>query len=101
MIWLQTPKKFALGWRNQFSQLFNVHGVSNVRQTEIHTAEPTVPEPSAFSVESATEKLKGHQSPGTDQIRAEMMKAGGRTIHSEIHKLNTSIWNKEVDGVDH
>ena len=26
-------------WRNYFSQLFNVHGVSDVRQTEIHTAE--------------------------------------------------------------
>ena len=26
-------------WRNYFSQLFNVHGVSDVRQTEIQTAE--------------------------------------------------------------
>jgi len=31
-------------WRNYFSQLFIVHGVSGVRQTEIHTAEPLVPE---------------------------------------------------------
>jgi len=30
-------------WSNHFSQLFNVHGVSDVRQTEIHTAEPLVP----------------------------------------------------------
>jgi len=30
-------------WRNHFSQLFNVHGVSDVRQTERHTAEPQVP----------------------------------------------------------
>jgi len=27
-------------WRNHFSQLLNVHGVNDVRQTEIHTAEP-------------------------------------------------------------
>ena len=39
------------GWRNHFSYLFNVRGVSDVRQTEIHTAEPLVPEPSAFEVE--------------------------------------------------
>jgi hypothetical protein len=26
--------------RNHFSQLFNVHGVNDIRQTEIHTAEP-------------------------------------------------------------
>ena len=35
-------------WRNYFSQLLNAHGVNDVRQTEIHTAEPLVPEPSAF-----------------------------------------------------
>ena len=45
-------------WRKYFSQLLNVHGVNNVRQTEIHTAEPLVPEPSAFDVERATVKIK-------------------------------------------
>jgi len=37
-------------WRNHFSQLFNVHGVSDVRQTKIHTAEPLVLEPSGLSL---------------------------------------------------
>jgi hypothetical protein len=31
-------------------------------------AEPLAPEPSAFKVELAIEKLKSHKSPGTDQI---------------------------------
>jgi len=39
----------------------------------------------------AIEKLKRHKSPGTDQIPAEMIKAGGRTNHSEFHKLINSI----------
>jgi hypothetical protein len=43
----------------------------------------------------AIEKLKGHKSPGTDQIPAKVIKFGFRTIHSEIHKLITSIWIKE------
>ena len=47
-------------WRNHFSHLFSVHGVNDVRQTEIHTAEPLVPEPSAFEVEMAVEELKRH-----------------------------------------
>ena len=47
-------------WRNHFSQLWNTHGVNYVRQTEIHTAEPNVPEPSAFEVEMGVEKMKGH-----------------------------------------
>ena len=51
-------------WREYFSQLLNVHGVHDVRQTETHTAEPLVPEASAFEVDLATEKLKIHKSPG-------------------------------------
>ena len=35
-------------WRNYFSQLLNVRGDNDVRQAEIHTAKPQVPEPSAF-----------------------------------------------------
>ena len=31
--------------RNHFSQLLNVHGFNDVRQTEKHTAETLVPEP--------------------------------------------------------
>jgi hypothetical protein len=73
----------------------NVHEVNDVRQADIHTAEPLVSEPSAFEIEMATEKLKRHKSPGTDQLPAELMKAGGRTIRSEIHKLKNPIWNKE------
>jgi hypothetical protein len=78
-------------WRNHFPQLLNLHDV-NVRQTHIHTAEPLVPELSAFEIVMAIEKLKRHKSQGIYQIPTEIMKAGGRTIPSEIHKL---IWNKE------
>jgi len=48
----------------------NVRGVNDVRQTEIHTVEPLVPEPSASESELTIEKLKSHKSPGTDQIPA-------------------------------
>ena len=54
-----------------------------------------MPKPSAFEVEMIIENLKGHKSQGTDQIPAQLIKAGCRTIHSEIHKLIISIWNKE------
>jgi len=49
----------------------NVHGVNDVRQAEIHTAEPLVPEPRDSEFELAVEKLKSHKSPGIDQIPAE------------------------------
>ena len=54
-------------WTNYFSQLFNVHGVKDVGQAEIHTAEPLVPEPSASEVELAIDKLKSHKSTGTSR----------------------------------
>jgi hypothetical protein len=82
-------------WRKYFSQILNVHGVSDVRQAEIHTAELLVPEPSALKVELAIEKLKSHKSPGIDQIPAKLIKAGSRTIRCAIHKLIIAIWNKE------
>jgi hypothetical protein len=64
-------------WRNYFSQLLNVHMVNDVRQAEIHTEEPLVPEPRAFEVELAIEKLKSNRSPGTDQIPAELINIEG------------------------
>jgi hypothetical protein len=73
----------------------NVHGSSDVRQTEIHKAEPLVHELSAFEIKMAIEKLKRHKSPRIDQIPAELIKAEGRKICSAIHKLINSIWNME------
>jgi hypothetical protein len=69
-----------------------VHGVNYVRQTEIHTAELPVPEPSVFEFEMAVEKLKRRKSPGIDQTPAEFFKAGDSC---EFRKLIYSIWNKE------
>ena len=54
-----------------------------------------MPKPSAFEMGMNIEKLKSHRAPGTDKIPAELIKAGGRVIRSQIHKLINSIWNKE------
>jgi hypothetical protein len=82
-------------WRNHCGKLLNIQGVNDVRQTEVHMAEPLVPEPSASEVGMAIEKLKRHKSPGIEQIPAELIKVGGGIIRSEIHKLIICIWNKE------
>ena len=47
-------------WRIHFSQLLNVHGVNDVRQTEIRTAQTLAPEPRASRIEMAIEKLNRH-----------------------------------------
>jgi hypothetical protein len=70
--------------KNFFNQELNVHGV-HVRHGDIRTAEPLVPEPSLVKVEIAIGRLESYKSPGTDQIMAELIKAGGETLCSEIH----------------
>jgi hypothetical protein len=44
-------------WKNHLCQLLYVRGVNDVRQT----AEPLLPEPSAFEDEITTEKLKRYK----------------------------------------
>jgi mannosyltransferase OCH1-like enzyme len=82
-------------WKNYFSQLLNAHRVSDVREIEIHTAQPLVLDPSPFEIKIAIAKLKMYKSPGNDQIPAGLTEVGGETLRSEIHKLIHYIWNKE------
>jgi hypothetical protein len=78
-----------------YEELACVFDQGGIRQTEIQTAEPFVPEPSISEVEVAVGKLKRYKLPGADQIPAELIQAGGETLHSEVHKLIKLIWNKE------
>jgi hypothetical protein len=84
---LADPHNIFNRWKDYFCQLLNVHGAGGVRQTEMHRAEPLVPEPSASEAEVAIGKLKIYKSPGVDQITAELIQAGGEILRSEIHKL--------------
>jgi hypothetical protein len=92
---LADPQSVSNGWKNFFNQVLNIHGVDDVKQMDIHTAETLKPEPSPVEVENAIGKLKSYKSPGTNNIPAELIKAGGETLFSEIHKLTYFIWNKE------
>jgi hypothetical protein len=65
----------------------------DIMRTEVHANEPFAPEHSSLWTETAVEKLKGYESQGI-QIPAELIQAGGKRLHSGIHKLLSSIWNK-------
>jgi hypothetical protein len=68
-----------------------VHNVGDVRQIEVHLAEPLVPGPSHLEAETAIAKLKKYKSPGSDQIPAELIQAGGEMLLFAIHKL-INLW---------
>jgi hypothetical protein len=92
---LADPQNVLNRWKIFFNQVLNVYDFHDVRQMDIQTAEPLVPEPSLVEAEIAIGKLKSYKSPGTDQIPSEFIKAGGETLCSEIHRLICCIWNKE------
>jgi hypothetical protein len=49
-------------WKDYFSfKLLNVQSASDVRQIEIHTAEPFVSDPSPFEVEMAIANLRKYK----------------------------------------
>jgi hypothetical protein len=50
-------------WKSYFSQLLNVHNVSDVRPIELHTAKPLVPGHSYLEAEIPIVKLKKYKSP--------------------------------------
>jgi hypothetical protein len=81
-------------WKNYFSQLLNVHNVSNVRQIEVHRVESLVPGPSRLEIETAISKLKKCKSPDSDQFPAELIQAG-KTFLPAIHKHVNSFLNME------
>jgi hypothetical protein len=76
-------------WKNYFCQLLSVHGVNDDRQTEIHTAETLVPEPSSSEVVIVIEELKRYKAPGIDQISANLIQAGG--IHYVLRSTKLLI----------
>jgi hypothetical protein len=53
------------------------------------------PYPSHFEVEIVVAKLKSYESPGSDQIAAELIQAGGETLQPKIHKPINLMWNQE------
>jgi hypothetical protein len=57
----------------------------------VHTAERIVPCPSHFEIEIAIAKLKKYKSPGSGQIPAELIQAGGEILLSAIQKLIISV----------
>jgi hypothetical protein len=73
----------------------NVHGVSDVRQIEIHTADYLIPDPRPFEFQIAVAKMKRYKSAGSDQILAELIQGGGEILCSKVHTLINFVSSKE------
>jgi hypothetical protein len=75
-------------WKKHFS-----HGINYLRQTEIHTAEPLVPEPNVFEVEMAIEKRKKRTN---HQVLGIIVLSTTHNIFPTSRRgnyLGSSVWN--------
>jgi hypothetical protein len=81
-------------WKNYFSQLFNVHSVSDVRQTEIHIAAILVSDPSPLGLKLLLQR-KSINRQVVMKLRQNCFRHEGKHCCPKIHKLIHSIWNKE------
>jgi hypothetical protein len=88
--------KFNFRWKYIVWNIWYINATGCLNTVlEIHTAEPLIPDSSPFEVEIAIRKLKRYKLPGSDQITAELIKAGGETLRFEIHNIINSTWNNE------
>jgi hypothetical protein len=61
----------------------------------MHTTALLLPDPRPFEDEIAIAKLERYKLPGSGQILAELIQAGGEILWSETNKIFNCIWNKE------
>jgi len=54
---LEDSYSILTGWKNNFSTLFNVNGISDVRQNETHTSEQAVRNGRAFEVSTTFQNV--------------------------------------------
>jgi len=81
------PTKILEIWKSYFDKLLNVHERRNLKNVDT--------EPSEIEVEISIKKLKIFESPGIDNIPAELIKAGGRALVKKLHKLISAVRRKQ------
>jgi hypothetical protein len=81
-------------WKNYFSHLLNIRGVSTVSRWKYTRLSHYCLKSSLPDVEIAIAMLKKYKSPGSDQIPVELIQVGDEILWSGIHQLINFIWSK-------
>ncbi|KAL0271345.1 UNVERIFIED_CONTAM: hypothetical protein PYX00_008462 [Menopon gallinae] len=80
--------------KKHFDKLLNPQLQSEQPQPT-QTTEQEMTEPSIEEIRSTIKQLKNNKAPGENAIVAELLKAGGLSLETEIHRLITTIWKTE------
>ena len=90
-------------WRGYFNELFNVPSVidSNlIDEIHIDTISKDEEErqnalPSIEEIRRALNQMKSRKAPGSDEITADILKAGGAPVIQRLHEIFTGVWQNE------
>ncbi|CAF1596751.1 unnamed protein product, partial [Rotaria magnacalcarata] len=90
-------------WREYFCELLNVH--STVDPYVINEVQITAPsrldlerqnvQPSFEEVKRALNQMKSRKAPRSDEVTADILKAGGEPMIKWLHEIFTDMWENE------
>ena len=63
----------------------------------IHGPNPKeISAPTLGEIKTTISRLKNHNSPGSDGIAAEILKAGDDVLHQHVYEIILKIWRNEI-----
>ena len=97
-ILLQSKEAINQRWTQYCRSLYDDKGAGEEMVRELEAITPPCDGNSSeilyAEVETAIDKLKLNKSPGTDEITAEMLQAGGESLKRRIHELCDRAWKE-------
>ena len=97
---LQSQDEIIQQWTKYCSSLYKDQGGGDSMTKDLEMITPTSteePQNILYSeVEEAIRTLKRNRSPGSDEITAEMIQAGGEQLVRQIHLLCNKAWNEST-----
>ena len=97
---IQSKEDIMQRWTQYCSALYEDKGGGENMVKELERITPSSEDNSGGilygEIEDAITKLKKNKSPGTDEITAEMLQAGGEQLVHKIHELCNRAWKEEI-----